>query len=388
MPQALDSARFAEAAEVCAQLTEWLLDHALPLWWKLGADHVRGGFHESLRVDGSATEDPRRARLHPRQIYAYSVAAQMSWNGPVDTIVRHGVSYFLQHYSRPDWLFRTLVAADGRPIDDSAVLYDQSFALLGLAAAYDELDDLELRDRARELESELHRQLQHPLAGFEESALHTQPLLSNSHMHLLESALAWMDLDHQLRWQQLAGGIVELALSRFVDAAGFVREFFARDWTPAAGEAGRIVEPGHQFEWAWLLLRWADRSGDRRCRDTGLRLIDLAETHGVDRKRGVAINSIRDDGLVLDAAARLWPQTERIKAACIAAEATQDSQRLVAATEAARALLKYLDTPVKGLWHDLMKADGSFADTLVPASSLYHIVVAIAELRHTLARMS
>ena len=36
-----------------------------------------------------------------------------------------------------------------------------------------------------------------------------------------------------------------------------VREFFDGDWLPAAGIAGRIAEPGHCYEWAFLLDRWA-----------------------------------------------------------------------------------------------------------------------------------
>ena len=44
----------------------------------------------------------------------------------------------------------------------------------------------------------------------------------------------------------------------FIDAHnGALHEFFDADWNPAPGIEGRIVEPGHQFEWAWLLLRWA-----------------------------------------------------------------------------------------------------------------------------------
>ena len=31
-----------------AALRRWLFDDALPLWWKDGADRVRGGFHEAI----------------------------------------------------------------------------------------------------------------------------------------------------------------------------------------------------------------------------------------------------------------------------------------------------------------------------------------------------
>ena len=36
---------------------------------------------------------------------------------------------------------------------------------------------------------------------------------------------------------------------------------FDADWRPLAGLTGRLVEPGHQFEWAWLLERWSRLRG-------------------------------------------------------------------------------------------------------------------------------
>ena len=56
------------------------------------------------------------------------------------------------------------------------------------------------------------------------------------------------------------------------------------------------------------------------------------------------------------------------------------------AAAAARGLLKYLDTPLRGLWRDKMNVDGTFVEEPAPASSFYHIVCAIAELEHTLKR--
>jgi mannose-6-phosphate isomerase len=381
------SSALLEAQELCETLKRWLLDEAYAIWWSQGADHERGGFHERLHLDGSATGEPRRARLQPRQIYAYSTSDDLAWNGPHEKAVQHGLDFFLAHYRRPDGFFRTLVAPDGTSLDDRAVLYDQAFALLGLAAAYDTLDDDTLRDAARDLHEQLRAQLQNPASGFEEASPRVLPLSSNSHMHLLEACLAWMDLDHDARWQATAQEIVELALLRFIDpVTGLLREFFDADWQPVAGDEGRIVEPGHQFEWGWLLLRWVERTGEVRAREPALRMIQFGESLGVDVQRGVAITSLLSDGSVRDPLARLWPQTERIKAACIAAETTKQPEYWGMAAAAARGLLKYLDTPLRGLWRDKMNVDGTFVEEPAPASSFYHIVCAIAELEHTLKR--
>jgi mannose-1-phosphate guanylyltransferase/mannose-6-phosphate isomerase len=55
----------------------WLRVNALPLWWSLGADHARGGFHEALTLDGRPCDWPRRMRVQARQVYAYAQAGMM-----------------------------------------------------------------------------------------------------------------------------------------------------------------------------------------------------------------------------------------------------------------------------------------------------------------------
>jgi mannose-6-phosphate isomerase len=215
-------------------------------------------------------------------------------------------------------------------------------------------------------------------------------------MHLLEAALAWIEVSEgaaRLPWIALAREIVGLCLTRFVDAdTGAVREYFDHDWRPACGAPGRIVEPGHQFEWAWLLLEWTatglvDGTVRQACVDGSRRLMELAERWGVDHVRDIAINEIWDDMSVKDPTAKLWPQTERLKAWCAAlvharsaAEAQAACSMVVAA---ARGLWRFLSAEPAGLWHEVCAADGAFVAGPSKASSFYHVVCAIDVLRRT-----
>ena len=144
-----------------------------------------------------------------------------------------------------------------------------------------------------------------------------------------------------------------------------------------AGTAGRIVEPGHQFEWAWLLLCWGG-SGAALAYPSASRLVQIGEAHGI--RDGVAINALLDDFSVHDAEARLWPQTERLKAAVRMASMTQEPRYWSMAVQAAQGLRRYLATEVPGLWYDRLTDDGQFVQQPAPASSFYHIVCAIGEL--------
>ncbi|HSZ10533.1 MAG TPA: AGE family epimerase/isomerase, partial [Rhizomicrobium sp.] len=155
------------------------------------------------------------------------------------------------------------------------------------------------------------------------------------------------------------------------------------DGAPVKGLPGRIVEPGHQFEWAFLLLR--ARPGDDEIRKTARRLFEIAERHGVDPMRRVAIDSLLDDFSPHAKQARLWPQTERLRAAIALAALAEGDARAACertALAAAEGLTAYLRVKVPGLWRDRMRADGTFVNEPAPASSLYHIAGAVLELRN------
>lgn len=367
-----------DALRARKQLLEWLIGKACPLWSTYDVDRERGGFHE--RLNGTTgLDEPRRARVPPRQVCAFAISATLGWSGDAAKLATHGILYFLTHYRRPDGLFRTLVAPEGMPIDNRALLYDQAFVLLGLAEGQRVLGPrAELVDEARRLRAAIYRDLKRKGPGFESGLPSDQPLSANAHMHLFEAAQAWIPISDDPEWHALANEIADLALSRFIDiSTGAVRELFTPTWSPLPGAPGRIIEPGHHFEWAWLLLRWAG-TAHTETRNAALRLMQIGELHGV--RNDIVINALLDDFSVHDASARLWPQTERIKAAVLAARLTGEPRYWTMATTAANTLLRYLDTPVAGSWYDRLMPNDEFVEEPAPASSFYHIAAAIMEL--------
>ncbi len=367
--QARGPAGFASLSEAAAWYGLWLRTSALPVWWSLGADRTNGGVVEALAQDGTPRPAPRRGRVQGRMIFSFAQAGMMGWSGPWREAARHALAALERDFLRPDGLIRTLVGLDGRPLDDAPHVYDQAFALLGLASLKQAGESVEQAlGLARRMRSGLEA-LRHPAGGFREAGDH--PFQANAHMHLLEASLAWEEAG-EADWAALSDEIAGLALGAFIDHRGVLSEFFDDGWRRAGGDDGRLVEPGHQFEWAWLLDRWG-RARGRADGQLAARALHEAGRQGVDPRRACAVNALWEDLSVRDGWARLWPQTEYLKSALVLGE-TED------ALQAAAGLRRYLDTPVRGLWRDRQGPTGGFAQGDAPATSLYHIVGAIRQL--------
>jgi mannose-6-phosphate isomerase len=366
------------------ELLGWLLRDALPIWWETGSDQAQGGFHEAIDLAGRPVAADRRARVQARQIFTYAVGGALGWDGPWRQAVTHGLDGFIGRYRREDGLFWNAVTAEGRPIEARPHLYEQAFALLAFATTTGAPSG---RDLAPVAEAVLERLLAERrgaaggFTGFVDDAVYQ----SDPHMHLLEAALAWEDISPDPRWADLADEIAELGLARFISpATGALMEYFEADWSPKAGLAGRLVWPGHQFEWAGLLERWALARNREDVRAIARQLFDIGAAHGICPERYVALFELKDDFSVNDAKARLWSQTEWLKAALILARSEADPERrrfyLDNAVAGAKALKLYLETPVPGLWRDKLLGDASWVEEPAPASSFYHIIDALKAL--------
>lgn len=383
-PQHVDfSRRPEEGLEVGARrLKDWLRCRALPLWSTLGQNES-GAFAEALSLDARRVEMPRRARVQARQVYVFAQAGLMGWEGAWPRVVRTGLASLDADFIRHDGLMRTLLCAEGRPLDETVMIYDQAFLLLALATALKaDIGGVEAHARGAAIRDQL---MTRATSNGALSEAGERPYQSNAHMHLLEAALAWEEVSDDPAWRDLADRVVNLARTTFIDAvSGRLREFFDSAWSAAPGDDGRLIEPGHQFEWAWLIARYARLRGDASAMTVAQGLY-AAGREGVSERHHVAVNALNDDGSVRVTRARLWPQTEWLKGALIMADGAVGRERAVYMEDAAkalRALWLYL-TP-EGLWHDTRLPTGGFIEEAAPASSLYHIISAFDELMRSI----
>lgn len=354
----------------------WLFDAALPLWARRGVD-PNGGFFEKIGQDGQAIEAPRRTRVIGRQVYSYVAAGRMGWRGDWRLVVAHGLSAL--YPAIVDGLTVRTTTCDGRVIDPSWDFYDQAFAIFALAqaAALPEYRDRALTTANAMLDA-MTAAYSHPQAGFREDRNTREPLRANPHMHMLEACLAMADAGGGVAWRAQADAIVALALERFIDpATGALREFFDFGWRPMSLPDHGSVEPGHQFEWAWLLHSWNRESADRQVDCAARRLAEVGEHCGLSDQDNVVIDELDDSLTVRTRTVRAWPQTERIKLCVERATLGDENGWWTRADEALAALGRCLATPLPGLWYDRLDAELVPVDQPAPASTLYHIVCAL-----------
>jgi mannose/cellobiose epimerase-like protein (N-acyl-D-glucosamine 2-epimerase family) len=371
-------------AERYAEMESWLFDSALPFWGGPGLNRENGGFHEKFLQNGEAVAGvPRRTRVVARQIFSFMAAGRMGWQGEWRSVVDHGACALFDRCIREDGLVLSTYDVDGTELNTEFDFYDHAFALFALAELA-KLSDYRPRADAAALKmlAAMEQRFLHPLAGFAEDNRQGIPLRANPHMHFLEACLNHAAIPGASPiWQQWADRVVELAISKFIESeSGGLREFFDFDWRPMPGESGRLIEPGHQFEWSWLLRWWNVSAGKAQVEAAASRLCEIGEAHGVNAQ-GITIDELRDDFSPRKASARTWPQTERLKACLASAERSMTSSDLAKweekAVDSLLAFRPFLQTTIKGIWHDRLSEDGGPIVAPSPASTLYHLLCAL-----------
>ena len=358
-------------------LRAWFVDQAVPLWSRYGVDRRYGGFFERLDPNLIPTAEPRRARLVARQIYTFCIAESFGWQGPADELINHGFHFLSRHLLNPQGVVCASCTAAGQLLDSRQYLYDVAFVLLALAKQFKRQPDCSAsEDLARRIVMRLSL---NPVGGYIELS---SPGLqcANPHMHLFEAFLTWTivsDCEDGF-WMQRAGSLAELATEHMVQPHhGLIPEHYEQSWRPVRHGGNFRIEPGHQFEWSWLLATWASITGDSSASAAASHLCRVAEEHGVDPIRDVAFECIDNSLTPVDCTARLWQQTERLKAwhqqAQLHGLSTYTRQR----DQALDSLLHFLSGPKDGLWFDEMDTSGNFVSLPVKASSGYHIACAI-----------
>jgi mannose/cellobiose epimerase-like protein (N-acyl-D-glucosamine 2-epimerase family) len=367
---------------LAARITDvrsWLYGQALPLWADVGVDGDCG-FVEQLALDGSAANAGyKRLFVQARQVYVFSHAHLTGYQDGLE-VARNGWDFMCRYGWRADGGWVRRLSRHGDVLDPTFDLYDQATALFAIAwwiKASADVAAVQFADRTLEAVDE--RLALGWGAGWLSERGPGAALLQNPHMHLLEGLLALYDVTGAARFKARAATVLGLFESAFFDAGtGTLAEYYQQSWRRAAGERGRIVEPGHHYEWVWLLHQAASIiAGSDSNADA---LFEFAERFGRGHEGSLIVDEVLDDGMVRTPSYRLWPTAEALKAhlARFESRGTLDAGRV---TETLDSLFRYfLSAPRAGVWIDRFSARLEPTVDTVPASSFYHLFLALSEL--------
>jgi mannose/cellobiose epimerase-like protein (N-acyl-D-glucosamine 2-epimerase family) len=363
-------------------LRTWMLDTLVPSWADHAVDDSLPGYIEAFSADRQAHATPYRTTLvTARLVYVFSHAYTLHPNPEILAAAEHGMTLLRKVHSTNGALPRS-VRLDGVPDDSTVDLYDLAFVLFACAWYHLATGDQAALALADETAAFIRTQLAHPAAGFAEDTAGTQPRRQNPHMHLLEALHALAQATGQGRWLDWADAIVDLMADRFVDDAGTLGEFFGDDWTPIPGVQGAIREPGHHFEWVWLLLHHRRLTGDTRAGAIAENLYQFGLTHGIDRRPGrsaLAFDAVDPKGKIIQGTKLLWPQTEAIKAFGARWELAGDSSaRDLLASHLATMFRHYINYKT-AFWRNQLSEDETPLSATTPSRVLYHVFLCLAE---------
>lgn len=363
------------------QARSWALSVALPFWAEAGIDPRTGGFRERMTFAAEPILDaPHRLMVQCRQISVYALARTRGWWNQDDVLGRaldHLVRTYWQADGKPGWIFS--VDHRGRPLDRRRDTYAHAFALFGLAWGYRVTGDPQLLALADQTLTFIDIHLSAPDGGglLDGDVRADRLRRQNPHMHFLEAMIALAQASGQERYLARAGEIFGLFSARFFEpTTGALGEYFDENWQPH-GTPDPLCEPGHHFEWVWLLRhyqRLTGRSVDRYA----VGLYEHARRHGFDAQ-GFVIDELSTTGQPTKRSRRSWPHAEAIKAEAVEHEGGRPGCDARAEQLLGIVNTTYLAGPFAGGWVDHVDEAGRPLVDYVPASTLYHLLFAIVE---------
>jgi mannose-6-phosphate isomerase len=363
MPHASRSASQPELTALFTSVQQHFQDVIVPLWHGPGWNADMALPFEALDAGHQPLPAQRyRAMACARQLYVFS-----SLIGQMPAAEERAAALFRslqQHFHDAEhggWFYS--IDPQGAPLDQRKDLYTHAFILFACAHYWDKV-------REPLVESVLNAALEVVAQRFATgdglyeasldrnwSSLNTGPL-QNPLMHLAEAFLATLSVREDVAVQ---GALVELCTAmqkRFIDPQhGVLME-------KPLGAVDNWFEPGHQFEWYYLLessslLRGSPLHGSLE------RAFAFTEQLGVDSQTG-AIRAMLDlEGPPKDATQRIWAQAEYLRALTLRPDSETAVLRQLQALQQ-----RFLHA---GGWYECRDEYGDVSRQDMPSTTPYHL---------------
>lgn len=357
----------------------------LPFWASQGFDSAAALFGERTDLNGKLVRDvPHRAMVQARQIYVYSDAERTGENPGYGEQAIQSLDNLLSRFSDKNDLQKGIafsVSVDGAITSFDRNAYTHAFVLFALASAFRLTRDTRLLRAIESLVKFIDEYLGDNQAGGLFNRYPSPEIFKrqNPTMHMLEAYLALHEALPSGHFLERATAIVRLFRERlFQPDLGVIFEIYQADWQPERRTPDLYFEPGHQFEWAWLLSKYDMLSGSDHSYFCD-RLWQAA-CRNQSTFPFLCPDEVAIDPTLSKHTSRLWPHTEGIRAAICQYERGNPDAEIMLERQLRTLHTFFLDRPFAAGWTDRVDARGEPTSDMVPASTLYHLYTALKEL--------
>ncbi|MFM0341084.1 AGE family epimerase/isomerase [Paraburkholderia fungorum] len=354
-------------------LAATLRDHfnrvVLPLWrgpgfntaLKLPYEAVRAEDHQPLPAERY------RAMACARQLFVFAQAGDAAHA----RVLFDSLTHTFQDTRHGGWFYS--VDAQGAPLDTTKDLYTHAFVVFACA-------EYARRSGSRDALEVVHRTsslIQSHFAAADDLfnaayaadfATVTGTPIQNPLMHLTEAWLAAREATGDHAFDAALSRLADAIARHFVHApTGCIAEL------PIGADDNRL-EPGHQFEWFWLVKQGGTLFETSGLEDALIRAFSFAQQHGVDEHTGGVCASLDETGRIKDATQRIWAQTEYLRAL---ANHDDPAVRAALPKQAERFQQRFLRP--QG-WFECKTPAGEVARAEMPSTTPYHLATAYQAL--------
>jgi mannose/cellobiose epimerase-like protein (N-acyl-D-glucosamine 2-epimerase family) len=347
----------------------------LPIWRGDGFNQTLQLAYEAVAGDGRTPLPPSRYRAMAcaRQLFVFSRAGDKTHADRLFDSLRH----YFQDKQNGGWFYS--VDANGAPKERQKDLYTHAFVVFACAEYARQAhraDSLAVLHETSALIETRFADRASRAAGASLNAVMSEDFatvlgapLQNPLMHLTEAWLAALEVTGDAAFDRRLAAL----------ATGIARDFVHRATGCIAempiGSAGNLLEPGHQFEWLFLV----EASGHEAFRASGLTqamntAFDFAQRFGVDPSTGGVAAALDENGRIVDSGQRIWAQTEYLRAL---------------ATHGSAAALDHLPKQIELFvarfltregWIESRSTEGAITRAEMPSTTPYHLATAYAAL--------
>jgi mannose/cellobiose epimerase-like protein (N-acyl-D-glucosamine 2-epimerase family) len=370
MPPVSRSASQPELTALFASVQQHFQDVIVSLWQGPGWNADMALPYEALDAGHQPLPPQRyRAMACARQLYLFS-----SLIGQVPAAEERAAALFRslqQHFHDAEhggWFYS--IDPQGAPLDQRKDLYTHAFILFACAHYWGKV-------REPLVESVLNATLEVLAQRFatgdglyeaslerDWSSLDSGPL-QNPLMHLAEAFLATLSVREDIAVQRALVELCTAMQMRFIDPQHSVL------MEKPLGAVDNWFEPGHQFEWYFLLESSPLLRGSKLHVSLD-RAFVLTEQLGVDPKTGAVAAMLGLDGSAKDATQRIWAQAEYLRALTLRPNSEGTVQRQLQALQQ-----RFLHA---GGWYECRDEQGEVSRKDMPSTTPYHLATCYSGL--------